>query len=119
MLQQIVRPERAGPPQGLAAEVSELARTVAVVQSDPEARVGPAWYFVRDFYGEGGRLYRLVPGSRKAAPRIEPVHGPAFGIEADDLDTAIGGAREYTECPGLFRVTDLVHRKLSALDGSC
>jgi hypothetical protein len=119
MLQQIGRPERAGPPQGFTAEITDLARIVAVVQSDPEAQIGSAWYFIRDVSGEGGRLYRLVPGNQRAAPRIEPVDGPAHGIEADDLDTAIGGVREYEECPGLFRVTDLVHRKLSALDDSC
>jgi hypothetical protein len=114
-----MRPARAEPLPALWPERYELARIAAVVQDDPDARVGQVWYFVRDLYGERGQLYRLIPGSRKAAPRIEPVSGQAYGIEADDLDTEIGGPREYEECPGLYQIPDLVRRKLTALDGSC
>lgn len=119
MLQQIIRPTRAGPPPEFWPEMSELARIVAVVQSDPYARMGSAWYFVRESHERKGQLYRLVPGSARAAPRIEEVCCRAYGIEEDDLDTEINGAREYEACPGLYHIQDLVHRKLAALGDGC
>jgi hypothetical protein len=109
---------RTRPLSGFWPELSELARIVAVVQNDPDARVGSAWYFIRDRDGAKGQLYRLTPGSTRAAPRVERVYGRAYGIEGEDLDTDIEGAREYEECPGLYHIPDLVHRKLTALEAS-
>jgi hypothetical protein len=115
MLQQIQRPIRTELPKAVWPGVLQLARIVAVMQDDPDAQVGSSWYFIRDRGGERGELYRMVPGSMWAAPRIDPVDDHAYGIEADDLDVSIDGAREYEECPGLYGISDVVHRKLSAV----
>jgi hypothetical protein len=85
------------------------------MQNDPDAQVGSSWYFIRDRDGEEGLLYRLTRPRACSAPRVDPVDANAYGIEPEDLDVSIDGAREYEECPGLYRIPDVVHRKLSAL----
>ena len=116
MFQQIERPARTDPLPAAWPGRLDLARIVAVVQNDPDALAGSPWYFVRCSDREGGELYRLTQGSAWAAPRVEPVNCRAYGIEGDDLDTSVNGAREYEEFPGLYHTPDVVRRKLNALD---
>lgn len=116
MLQQITRPARTDPLPAAWPGRSDLARIVTVVQNDPDALVGPSWYFLRSSDQERGELYRLTQGSAWAAPQIEMVNCRAYGIEGDDLDTSVNGAREYDEYPGLYHTPDTIRRKLSALE---
>jgi hypothetical protein len=114
MLQQIRRPIQTAPPGAGRTSLSEYVRIVTVMQNDPDALVGASWYFIRDRNGEQGDLFRVTPATRCAAPRVELLDGSAYGIEDEDLDLSIEGPREYEECPGLYHIPDVVHRKLSA-----